>query len=144
MSSFFDYAGSSVEAPATDPHDRSFWSTESATEWQRLFRHTQTLRWRQGEAIVAAGHPNLSIFIITQGRVVRADDQDTGWSEGQVVGIQSFFSGQVATHQLLAATDVEAVRLTRDELDSIAAREPELAHRITLELGRLLALATTR
>jgi CRP-like cAMP-binding protein len=58
--------------------------------------------------------------------------------QGSVFGEQSFFDGCPAT--VRALSDGELRSLTPEAFEVLAAREPDLARMILLDLGRILSL----
>lgn len=129
-----------MDQRASSAPDTTFWAMRSPRDWEHLLAHTQTLRYLPNETLLTTGSPNNSVYIVLDGRLESATD---AWVEGQVAGIASFFHERAAQADVTATTDVRVARLTRDALDALAAREPELAHGVTMELARLLALGAS-
>ena len=141
MTGFFDYPGSSSAAPGGVAAEECFWVTRADRDWRTLLESCQTLRFPAGHVAYEADATTTSISIITRGRFVEGD---RAWIDGQVLGIAPFFSGRPALLDVMAAIDSEVVRLSRDALDVMAAREPELARAVIWELARLLAVTSAR
>jgi CRP-like cAMP-binding protein len=59
---------------------------------------------------------------------------------GAVMGEQSFLDGQPRSAAVQALTDVELCRLGHQKFTILAAKEPQLALRILMDLGRILSL----
>lgn len=140
---YFDYdgRGTAASSPEIVPPEAGFWAHRATADWQRLFSYTQTLRHLGGETVLKPGEPNRSVYIILAGQVAgHGAAGPVRLEEGQAFGIRSFFSGAAVQHGVTASSDLEVARLSRTTLDTIAARHPDFALDLTLELGRLLAL----
>jgi CRP/FNR family transcriptional regulator, cyclic AMP receptor protein len=58
---------------------------------------------------------------------------------GSVVGEVSFFDGEPRSAGVRAVTPVVLAELTPDGFDGLVAKHPDLARRLLLDLGRILA-----
>ncbi len=134
MNSFFNYPNTQ---PAAAPQDITFWATRSQRDWRKLLSLTQTLRFRPQETAIHAGDKSDGFYLIGFGRFIA---NDAPLTEGQAIEISAFFTGRPHPHDIIAQTDGELLHLSHAALDIFAAREPELARAVLMELGRILAL----
>lgn len=136
MSGFFDYPGT-TRTSVGGPVESAFWATRSQRDWQKLLAVTQTRRARAGEVALHAGDTAEAAYLVGFGRF---GDDITVWEEGQALGLAAFFAAQPVAHDVVAHTDGELIRIGRSGLETLGAREPELARDVLLELGRILAI----
>lgn len=137
-SSFFQYPTGATE-PGTAP--ATFLGGASEREWDALLSYMQTRQLRSGEMAFSEGDPDHALYLLTVGRVeLRA-------SAGPTVAVDApaplneiaFLDGGRCAVSARALGYGELLRLSFDAFESLAAREPTLARRILLDLGRSVA-----
>lgn len=134
MNSFFNYPNTPPIAP---PQAITFWATRSQRDWRKLLNMMQTLRFRPNQTAIHANDKSDGFYLIGVGRF----QADTPLTEGQAIGIASFFTGRPHSTDIVAQTDGELLYLSQAAFDIFAAREPELARAVLMELGRILAIS---
>lgn len=60
--------------------------------------------------------------------------------EGSVFGEISFFDGAPRSAAIRSRTQGSAIRVTRENFDTLAAWEPVIARKMLFDLGRVLAM----
>jgi CRP-like cAMP-binding protein len=142
--SFFDYPG---ETGADDARQLVFLPNLSPEGWGKLLARTGAQRFRAGDVVVRAGETHPALYIVATGSLEVVGDARRGRErrvavieQGSVFGEQSFFDGLPRSATVRALTDGELRSLTRDAFEVLAAREPDLARMILLDLGRILSL----
>lgn len=140
MGGFFEYPGQMRSAALGADSHTAFWAGASAADWQTLLGATQTLRFVAGDIALAAGVSNSTVSIVVSGGFTSGQCR---WAEGEVFGIDSFFSLFAVAEAVVATTDSEVVRLSRSAIETLGAREPELVRDVLYELGRILAVTPT-
>jgi CRP/FNR family cyclic AMP-dependent transcriptional regulator len=142
--SFFDYPTS---GPETAPPAQVLLADASEADWTTLLDYTQARRFGAGQEVLQAGGGGRSLYLLLEGTLevvpppgrfgrkrprVRLD-------AGSVVGEMSFFDGEPRSAGVRALTPVVLAELTQDGFDGLVAGHPELARRLLLDLGRILA-----
>lgn len=138
-SSFFQYPGGDTEPGTTPP---TFLGEAGEGEWSTLLSYMQTRQLRAGEIAFSEGDPDRSLYLLTSGRMALIA------STGPTVAVDApaplneiaFLDGGRCTASARALSDGELLRLSFDAFESLAAREPTLARRILLDLGRIVAM----
>jgi CRP/FNR family transcriptional regulator, cyclic AMP receptor protein len=137
-SNFFQYPTEATE-PRTAPP--AFLGEAGEREWDALLSYMQTRQLRAGEIAFREGDPDRALYLLTAGRIeLRA-------SAGPTVAVDApaplneiaFLDGGRSAASARALGDGELLRLSFDAFESLAAREPTLARRILLDLGRIVA-----
>lgn len=137
-SSYFQYPTGATE-PGTAR--ATFLGGAGEREWDALLSYMQTRQLRAGEMAFSEGDPDRALYLLTAGRIeFRA-------STGPTVAVDApaplneiaFLDGGRCAASARALTDGELLRLSFDAFESLAAREPTLARRILLDLGRIVA-----
>jgi CRP-like cAMP-binding protein len=148
FANFFNYPGSE-EAP--DAQQLVFLPRLSPEGWTKLLARTGSQRFRAGEVVVRAGESQPALFIVASGSLEVLAESGKGRERrvvviepGSVFGEQSFFDGLPRSATVRALSDGELRSLTRDAFEVLAAREPDLARAILLDLGRILSLRLRR
>lgn len=142
--SFFDYPGQET----TDEARQLVFLPRLAPEgWAKLLARTGAQRFSAGDVVVRAGETQPALYIVAAGSLeVIGDGRRSGGrrmaviEQGSVFGEQSFFDGLPRSATVRALTDGELRSLTREAFEVLAAREPDLARMILLDLGRILSL----
>jgi CRP-like cAMP-binding protein len=142
--SFFDYPG---ETAAGEARQLVFLADLSPEGWGKLLARTGAQRFRAGELLVRAGDAQPALYIVASGslEVVGADRRGRERrvaviEQGSVFGEQSFFDRLPRSATVRALTDGELRSLTPEAFEVLAAREPDLARMVLLDLGRILSL----
>jgi CRP/FNR family cyclic AMP-dependent transcriptional regulator len=136
----FDYPDASK---ATEPlQEIIFLADLSSQDWARILKIVSSRVFRPGEDLIRVGEKDDAFYILTQGEVdVTIGDKVVATiAEGSVFGEISFFDGAVRSATIRAKTNGTAVRVTREDLDTLAAWEPEIARQMLFDLGRILAM----
>lgn len=120
----------------------TFLADLSKEDWARVLKIVQTRLFQAGDDLIRAGDKDDSFYILTGGTVEVAIGEKVlaTISEGSVFGEISFFDGALRSATIRAKSKGSAVRVTRDDLDMLAAWEPEIARRMLFDLGRVLAM----
>jgi CRP/FNR family transcriptional regulator, cyclic AMP receptor protein len=141
--SFFDYPN---ESPASSGNEGVLLADASDEEWATLLAHTRNRRFSPGDAIVTAGASDQSLYLVLEGQLdVLAERGRRGYRRlasvgaGSVIGELSFFDGGGRSALVRAATPAVLAEMSRSEFDALAAASPDLARRLLLDLGRILA-----
>jgi CRP/FNR family transcriptional regulator, cyclic AMP receptor protein len=141
---FFDYPGQE-----TDDESRQlvFLPRLSPEGWGKLLARTGAQRFRAGDVVVRAGETQPALYIVASGSLEvvgegrRSKERRMAVIEqGSVFGEQSFFDGLPRSATVRALSDGELRSLTPEAFEVLAAREPDLARMILLDLGRILSL----
>ena len=142
--SFFDYPN---EPPASAGNDGLLLADASEEEWATLLAHTRTRRFGPGDAIVTAGAADQSLYLVLEGQleVLATGRGRRGYrrlasvAAGSVIGELSFFDGGGRSALVRAVTSAVLAEMSRSEFDALATASPDLARRLLLDLGRILA-----
>jgi CRP/FNR family transcriptional regulator, cyclic AMP receptor protein len=117
------------------------------SSWKKILALVETLHFHKGDCIIRQGERDNAFFILSSGtvEVVTSDrnGRETVISEipqGSVFGEIAFFDGKPRTAAIRAREDGVAIRVTRNNFEHLAAWEPQIARRILLELGQVLAV----
>jgi CRP/FNR family cyclic AMP-dependent transcriptional regulator len=135
---FFRYPTAAQEPAASE---RGFLDDCSEREWSTLLSHMQTRNIRVGEIVFAEGDLDRALYLLTAGLVELSGTQSppaTVQAPAQL-GELAFIDGGRQPATARAVTSGEVLRLSFDAFESLAARDPPLATRILLDLGRILA-----
>lgn len=136
----FDYSNA---ADSVEPlQEITFLADLSSEDWARVLKIVKSRVFRAGDDLIRAGDKDDSFYILTSGEVeVTIGDKVLATiPEGSVFGEISFFDGALRSATIRAKTKGSAVRVTRDDLDTLAAWEPEIARKMLFDLGRVLAM----
>lgn len=141
--SFFDYPN---EPPATSGQVGLLLADATDSEWATLLEHTRNRRFGPGDAIVAAGAADRSLYLVLEGQLeVLAQRGRRGYRRiasvgaGSVIGELSFFDGGTRSALVRAVTQAVLAEMSPSEFDALAAARPDLARRLLFDLGRILA-----
>ncbi|WP_196140884.1 cyclic nucleotide-binding domain-containing protein [Aliikangiella sp. G2MR2-5] len=144
-SSFFVYPSDVTEK---DARAIVFLETATDDDWQTLLDFTSTIRFHSGDIVIEQGDDDDSLAFIANGEleVLIAKGRSgkferlTTFSEGSVIGEQSFLDRQPRSTRIRAITDGELYRLSRDAFTVLSARHPNLAMQVAMDLGRILSI----
>jgi CRP-like cAMP-binding protein len=136
--SLFDYP---TGASAQDVSPVIF---ENLTEddWNALVEASQLLGFRRGETLIDEGDTDDAVYIIIDGEVEVLSRKGVvaTISEGSAFGEIAFFDREPRTAAVRASREGRALTFGRAALEKLTRTRPDLAHRVVLELGRLLAI----
>jgi CRP-like cAMP-binding protein len=142
--SFFDYPG---ETAADEARQLVFLADLSPEGWGKLLARTGAQRFRAGDVLVRAGDAQPALYIVASGSLEVLGTDRRGRErrvavidQGSVFGEQSFFDRLPRSATVRALTDGELRSLTPEAFEVLAAREPDLARMVLLDLGRILSL----
>jgi CRP-like cAMP-binding protein len=142
--SFFDYPG---QETADESRQLVFLPRLSPEGWGKLLARTGAQRFRAGDVVVRAGETQPALYIVASGTLEVVGEGRRGKErrmavieQGSVFGEQSFFDGLPRSATVRALSDGELRSLTPEAFEVLAAREPDLARMILLDLGRILSL----
>jgi CRP/FNR family cyclic AMP-dependent transcriptional regulator len=112
---------------------------ESATDedWQALLDATDTVRFAPGDVVAAEGAGDRALYLLVDGRVRAAGGEVTG--APATLGAVTLLTGRPRTEAITGETHGEALRLSHDGLETLAARDPQLGRAVVAELARLVA-----
>jgi CRP/FNR family transcriptional regulator, cyclic AMP receptor protein len=142
--SFFDYPTAGPEAL---PPAQVLLADASEADWTALLDFTQARRFGAGQEVLHAGGGGRSLYLLLEGtlEVVTPPTRfgrkrPLGRLEaGSVVGEVSFFDAEPRSAGVRALTPVVLAELTAEGFDGLVAKHPDLARRLLLDLGRILA-----
>jgi CRP/FNR family transcriptional regulator, cyclic AMP receptor protein len=143
VATFFDYPDGATGAGTDD--DLVFLSGLSPAEWDRLVAVMERRRFAAGDVVMARGEADRSLYLIASGSVdvLMSDGRDERSVQvqgpGTILGEVAFFDGRPRSATVRALTDAEVLRLGTEGFDVLAGRHPDLARRVVLDLGRILA-----
>jgi CRP/FNR family cyclic AMP-dependent transcriptional regulator len=142
--SLFDYPDS--DSPVTDLPEITFLADLSKAEWSRILKVVETRQFRAGEDLIHSGDQDDSFYILTNGEVEvvigsgASETIITTIGEGSVFGEIAFFDQKPRTAKIRARSRGSAVRITRENFETLAAWEPYIARKMLLDLGEILAM----
>ncbi len=110
----------------------------AADEIAHLATAAQPRHFAEGQAVVQAGAPGGSLFLLSEGALDVWGEDGTVMLDrmlpGQVFGEISLLTGQPRTASVIAATDAVAFEIRKEDLEPILQGRPELAE----ELAKLM------
>ena len=109
---------------------------------QTLSEDTKVSFFSKGEAIIHHGTTGESMFVVHAGSVVvrLPDAEATGWQQiaqlgpGSVFGEMALLTGEVRSADVVAATDVVALEISKESLQPILQDHPDLAQAISRKM----------
>lgn len=129
---------------ATD--DRIFLPDATDEDWQDLIRSVGIEPFVKDQVLIKTGDPGDCFFIIVEGTVevqmpsIFGVKSISRIQSGSVFGEIAFLDGGVRTATVRALAGGTMLRVSRTSFVALRAREPQLALRIALDLGRLCAV----
>jgi CRP/FNR family cyclic AMP-dependent transcriptional regulator len=141
-SSFFNYPTLEAQARGAMPAPADFLAERSPEEWAVVLGSVETRRFQPGDALLVAGEPDRAFYILTDGRL-RADAQE-GFAPDPIrppaiVGAAGFLDGLPRGVTMRALDHGEALRMSFDAWEALAAREPVLGRAVLLDVSRTVA-----
>ncbi len=136
----FDYPDATKTAEPLQ--EITFLADLSGDDWTRVLKIVNERPFRAGDDLIRIGDKDDSFYILVRGEVeVSIGDKVLATiPEGSVFGEISFFDGALRSATIRARTTGSAIRVTREDLDSLAAWEPDIARKMLFDLGRILAM----
>ena len=141
-SSFFNYPTLETQAQGAIPAPTGFLADRSQEEWAIVLGSVETRRFRPDEPLFIAGEPDRAFYLLTDGRL-RADAQE-GFAPDPIrppaiVGGAAFLDGLPRAITMRALDHGEALRMSFDAWEALAAREPYLGRAVLLDVARAVA-----
>ena len=143
LTSFFDYPTAQVTEAADEV---LFLPDRSERDWEKLLSHTDARPFRRGDTVIQEGALERALYIVTDGVLEMLLAPRKGGERRfktieapSVIGELCFVAGGPRSSTLRAVTDGEVRRLSFDSFEVLAAREPELARAVLLDISRILA-----
>jgi len=102
-------------------------------ELQELAKTMLMRQWKSGQAIIREGETGASMFVLSEGLAYVDQQGDHGSvrvaqvAPGQTFGEMSLLTGEPRSATVTAATDVIALEIAKDEVESLLVRRPEIA-----------------
>lgn len=141
LDSYFEYP---TDERRNDSDDFVLLERWSDAQWQALGSFGDHRRFRAGERVVSVGEVDRSLYIILGGALEVSfggrRQRRTTLEQGSLIGEVAFFDGLPRSADVRAVTDADLLCVSRQSFEVFAARHPDLARELLLELGRLLAL----
>ena len=139
-SSFFQY-GDEVDQPA----EVVFMDGCGAIEWSRVLEYTTRIPFRKGDIVIEQGQRDRVLLIVLEGQLEtvvgtgRRRRRLAANPPGSVIGELGFLDGRVRSANVVAETDGELLMLPFTAFEAMAEAHPQVAHRMLLDLARILA-----
>ncbi len=107
---------------------------------KKVSEHADEVSFRPNEAIVEAGQPGGTFFVIVEGeaKVVRGSRVISRVGPGEFLGEISLLDGGPRTATVVAETPVVAIRIFKSSFDKVVAQEPSVAAKILVVVARRL------
>lgn len=107
---------------------------------KQIAEHADEISFREKEAIVEAGQPGGSFFVIVEGEVgvVRGQKTLARIGPGEFFGEISLLDGGPRTATVVALTPVVAIRVFKSSFDKVVTQEPGVAAKILMVVARRL------
>lgn len=141
MSSYFAYP---TEETADAAAEFAFLPRRPAQDWERIARHAERLRFDAGDLLVRRGDHDRSFYIVLSGRLEALTSSPAPIESGSVFGEMAFLDGRPRSADVRAVAPGEALRLTYESFETLAARHAELGRAILLDLGKIVAARLRR
>ena len=139
---FFDYPGEATATAASE----SLLADASSQDWDDLLAVTRTRELPVGDILFSPGSTDGALHLVLAGTLeVLAPGRRDSWKRvgvvrtGMVIGELSFLDGQPETTLARATEPARVAELTHEAYAELAARRPELAALLAMDLGRILA-----
>ena len=118
----------------------------SRRQRKQIAEHADEISFRPNEAIVEAGQPGGSFFVVVEGeaKVVRGPKVLARVGPGEFFGEISLLDGRPRTATVVAETPLLAIRIFKSSFDKVPAQEPSVAAKILTVVARRLREAERR
>jgi CRP-like cAMP-binding protein len=135
---FFIYPTAAAEPAPSEP---GFLTGCTERQWESLLSHMQTRNVRAGEIVFAEGDLDRALYLLTVGVLELSGTRSPPATVEPTspLGELAFLDGDRQPATARAVTDGQVLRLSFHAFESLAVRDPPLATRILLDLGRILA-----
>lgn len=142
LSRYFDYEQQGAASGQDAPGEAVFLARATRADWERLASSCVHRRFSHGETVIREGDRAQCLYIVARGslEVRRGSTTVALVPEGSVFGEQAFFDSEPRSADVVAVSDGELLELGADGLENLAARDPQLARAVLLDLGRILSL----
>lgn len=141
-----DASGMSAQTMASDltqPDEVVLLSDATTAEWGEILEHSSRLLVPAGELIFAAEDRSRSLCLVIEGQVSAIAENDgpviRTMPAPAVLGEVAFLDGAGRSLLLRADVETDLLVLTWDDFEALRARNPDLAHRLLLDLARIVA-----
>jgi CRP/FNR family cyclic AMP-dependent transcriptional regulator len=141
MSSFFEYP---VDARTTPASELAFLAGRPPDDLRRIAHHADRIRFAAGDTVLRLGDRDRALYLILSGELEALVDPPSRMAAGSVFGEVAFLDGRPRSASVRAVSDGEALRLSFEEFEILAARHSGLGRAILLDLGRILAARLRR
>jgi CRP-like cAMP-binding protein len=114
-------------------------------EWTSFLSLMERRAFTKGVQILTAGEKDRTLYLLASGEVEVAIDRPAGRRRlatigaGSVFGEMSFFDGAPRSAHVIALSDVEVLALHQDRFEQLSAWHPRIAHKVLMDLGRVLS-----
>lgn len=139
---FFDYPGEPTPVAAGE----SLLSDATRQDWDDLLAVTRPRELPVGDILFSPGSTDGALHLVVAGTLeVLAPARRGSWKRvgvvqtGMVIGELSFLDGRPASTLARALEPARVAELTHEAYAELAARRPELAALLAMDLGRILA-----
>jgi CRP/FNR family cyclic AMP-dependent transcriptional regulator len=137
---FFDYPTAQVEDIGTTA---GFLDQADEHSWDTLLAAMQTLVLRRGDTAFAEGQADRALYLLTDGVLevgaAAATATELAAPPAEILNEIAFLDGSGCVATARAVTDARMLRLSFDAFEALAAREPQLARQVALDLARIVA-----
>jgi len=144
LSSFFDYGSG---APLESEPPLIFLPTLPAEDWSLLLAVAERRSFAAKEVLLRQGESTRAFYIVAQGELEVVMQDAAGHERlistitaNSIFGEQAFFDGLPRSATVRATRAGELFGFSPDACEVLAARHPELARTVLLDLGRILSL----
>ena len=120
-----------------------FGKTLQVEELAALSMHMQADRYLAGQSLVRQGEPGDSLFLVAEGLLDVMLQPDAGGQQlrvnrmtaGEVFGEMSLLTGEPRSTTVIAGTDAVVYEITREHVEALLKRRPELAEQISARVA---------
>jgi CRP/FNR family cyclic AMP-dependent transcriptional regulator len=132
-SGFFQYPGGEPLPADTPP---GFLEDRGDEDWTLLLEHTETRRYRAGQAVLTAGEHDRALYLLVDGRLNAPSGPVAPVS---TFGEVAFLDGRPRAVTVTATTDAEVLRLGHEAFLALSARRPDLGRAVLTDVSAILA-----
>lgn len=128
---------------ADEPAEEVLFLPEATgSDWAAIFSHATAYVFHPGDPIAYAGEPDRALYLLVEGRVqiTTGGEPLKEIDAPSVLGEVAFLDGGPRSAGIVAVSEGEVVRFDMDAYGALAERDPDLARRMALDLGRIAAL----
>ncbi len=149
-SAFFQYPSGAAPAEPGSASNLRFLGDLREDEVRDVLSYTQARRYARDELAIRQGDTDHSLYVITAGcfevvqPVTAGSQRKALLRPGDIFGELAFFDHQPWSADVRAVDDSEALVITSTGFDRLRLRQPQLALRFVLRLGRVVSLRFRR